>query len=117
MKKKSILIVFVLIFMFIFYINLNISSKNKNDLGFCKQNSDCKTPTKYLIQSNCPFSSACINEVCRVICPMTYHDKNSSISKSYSSGCKINNDCDCSWRMNKTLECLCLNGSCVSVEE
>jgi hypothetical protein len=35
----------------------------------CKQDSDCKTPTQYLIRSNCPYTSACISDRCAVICP------------------------------------------------
>jgi hypothetical protein len=56
------------------------------------------------MQSNCPFTSACINSQCRVICPI------------FDSVCSSNDDCDCSWRSEKSLDCLCLKGSCVSVE-
>lgn len=35
----------------------------------CSLDSDCTTPTEYLIRSSCPYTSKCIEESCAVICP------------------------------------------------
>jgi hypothetical protein len=93
------------------------SEKYVENIGeSCNVSEDCKTPMEYLIQSNCPFGSACIDSECKVVCPLAYHDPNPEISKSYSFVCEIDDDCDCSERENRTLECVCLDNTCVSVE-
>lgn len=83
---------------------------------YCEINSDCKTPMEFIIQSNCPFGAACINNTCKVVCPLFYHDPNIDISRSYSFTCETNSDCDCSERGSRTIECLCVENSCVSIE-
>jgi len=35
----------------------------------CAQDSECVTPAKYLVQSNCPYTSLCLNANCTVVCP------------------------------------------------
>lgn len=35
----------------------------------CKKDSECETPWEYLIKSNCPYTSKCIENKCSVICP------------------------------------------------
>jgi hypothetical protein len=35
----------------------------------CEENLECTTPGKYLIQSNCPYTSLCIKNKCTVVCP------------------------------------------------
>lgn len=35
----------------------------------CKKDSECETPWEYLIRSNCPYTSKCIQDKCSVICP------------------------------------------------
>ncbi len=82
----------------------------------CVQHSDCKTPMEYLIQSNCPFSSACIENTCKVICPLYFHDPNPKISKSYSVACMVDSDCNCTERGEQTKKCVCVSGGCASVE-
>lgn len=84
--------------------------------GPCKENTDCKTPIEYLVQSNCPFASACIEGTCKVICPFTFHDPDPNVNKSYPVPCKEDYDCDCSIRGDRWIDCLCLEGGCVSVE-
>lgn len=71
----------------------------------CNVDLDCRTPMEFLVQSNCPFSSTCLENECRVICPL------------FEESCVRDSDCDCSWRGNRTLDCLCLNEKCVSVEK
>jgi hypothetical protein len=81
----------------------------------CIEHSECITPMEYLVQSNCPYASACIDGTCKVICPLTYHDPNPEISKTYPFECVTESDCNCTERTN-SLDCVCLDGSCVSVE-
>jgi hypothetical protein len=70
----------------------------------------------YLTQSNCPFSSACIAWSCQVICTVTTHDPDSSVSESNPITCELDTECDCSNRWDRSLDCVCLDGSCISVE-
>lgn len=35
----------------------------------CEIDDDCETPWEYLIRSNCPYTSKCLNKKCNVICP------------------------------------------------
>jgi len=35
----------------------------------CKLDGDCKTPPEYLIRSNCPYASICLDTKCVVVCP------------------------------------------------
>lgn len=35
----------------------------------CTKEKDCETPSEYLIRSDCPYQSKCIQNVCTVICP------------------------------------------------
>jgi hypothetical protein len=71
---------------------------------FCVQDTDCQIPMEFLVQSNCPFGSACINSECKVVCPF------------YESECTTNADCNCDQRGTKTQDCICHKGSCVSIE-
>jgi len=41
----------------------------------CTQDSDCITPTTYMIQSSCPYTSKCINLQCSVVCPKPFVGK------------------------------------------
>jgi hypothetical protein len=81
----------------------------------CFTDSDCETPFEYLVQSNCPFDSACIKNKCHVVCPFSYHDPNQNISKSYPMPCNKDSDCNCSNRAN-SIDCICHDGGCLSVE-
>ena len=69
----------------------------------CEIDLDCQTPMEFMIQSNCPFGSACIDSQCVVVCPLFQQ-------------CAVDSDCNCSDRGQKTLDCVCLEGSCLSVE-
>jgi hypothetical protein len=35
----------------------------------CGIDDECETPSQYLIQSNCPYTSRCIEQRCTVVCP------------------------------------------------
>jgi hypothetical protein len=85
----------------------------------CSSSSECSVPMRYAVQSNCPYQGACINEECRVVCPISYHDPDPNVSVSYPYPCNASTadtDCDCSERGSRTIECLCADGGCVSVE-
>jgi inhibitor of cysteine peptidase len=85
-------------------------------LRACSEDSECEVPMHYAIRSNCPFGAACVNDECRVVCPLTYHDPDPNVSKSYPFTCEAGSDCDCTERGELTLECACLDSKCVSVE-
>lgn len=84
--------------------------------GYCNEDSNCKTPIEFVMQSNCAFTSACVNNKCKVICPFTFPDPNPQANKTYPVPCQEDYDCDCSIRHDRWLQCLCLDGGCVSVE-
>lgn len=83
----------------------------------CSLDEDCNTPTEYLRQSNCFFGTACIDSTCQVICPITIDDNTSGVALGSAVMCETAADCDCSSRWDRALDCLCLDGECVSVEE
>jgi hypothetical protein len=85
-------------------------------IGPCEYHTDCTVPMDYAIRSNCPFGAACIDSECRVVCPLMYHDPDPEVSMSYPYECSSDSDCDCSERVH-SLECLCVDSVCVSVEE
>jgi hypothetical protein len=45
-----------------------IQSENKS----CETKEDCQTPPEYLIRSNCPYSSRCIENECFTVCPKPF---------------------------------------------
>lgn len=95
----------------------DISNSGLSNLGAsCTAYSECKLPMEFMIQSNCPFTTACINSKCKVICPLVYHDPNPEISKSYPFTCNTNSECNCEERGEKTIDCVCVDNKCVSVE-
>lgn len=77
----------------------------------CSKSQECELPMNYAVQSNCPFQSACLDGVCRVVCPIWNQG-----SASYVVSCQMDSDCDCAERSEKTQKCVCSSGSCVSVE-
>lgn len=42
-----------------------IESSNES----CSTEIDCETPGEYLIRSDCPYQSKCIQNICTVVCP------------------------------------------------
>lgn len=89
---------------------------NSNLGAPCNAHEDCVTPMEFMIQSNCPFGSACIENRCKVVCPFAFHDPDPNVNKSYPVPCKDDWDCDCSMRGERSILCMCLDGGCVSVE-
>jgi hypothetical protein len=37
--------------------------------NICQDSSECKTPSEYLIQSNCAYESRCFENQCVIVCP------------------------------------------------
>ncbi len=72
----------------------------------CKTDADCLTPMDYLIQSNCPFGSICQAGSCVVTCPVVEPQI-----------CEQDSDCNCENRGDKSLDCVCHDGSCLSIED
>jgi regulatory protein YycI of two-component signal transduction system YycFG len=90
MKNKKNIIVLVIILIILFLIVFFIKKENvdKNNIVLpenysldnyniekitdisCKKSIECKTPPEYLVRSNCPYTSMCINKKCNVICPV-----------------------------------------------
>lgn len=73
--------------------NLENYSVEKVTGESCAQNSDCKTPGEYLIQSRCPFTSLCLQNTCTIVCPAqngwkTYSDTEKNISFQYPEDLK-----------------------------
>ena len=116
MKKSFVLILLVSMIITSGCNTSNESSYESNIGGSCIQHSECKLPMDYAIQSNCPFGTACIDSACKVVCPLSYHDPNPEVSKSYPFACELDFDCDCSERGEMTIDCVCVDNKCVSVE-
>ena len=36
----------------------------------CETNEQCETPSEYLLQSRCPFTTLCLDKTCVVVCPL-----------------------------------------------
>lgn len=83
----------------------------------CNNNNECETPMDFLIQSNCPFGSACIDNQCRVVCPLFYYSLEPDVMHSYQYICENDTECDCSERQERTLECRCIDNKCLSIEK
>lgn len=79
----------------------------------CEKDIDCKTPFSFLIQSNCPYESICIENICEVVCPIMYYEEN----KNYYAQCEENENCNCSERGEKSINCICSKGNCFSIEQ
>jgi len=69
----------------------------------CARDSDCQTPNEYLVRSNCPFTSACQEGKCLVVC-------------EDMQPCQRDTDCTCSHYAAQDLKrCACIRGKCDAV--
>ncbi|MDD5135339.1 MAG: hypothetical protein PHP01_08015 [Phycisphaerae bacterium] len=67
----------------------------------------------YLIRSNCPFGSACIDGACAVVCPMPSKEEGTWKEKM---SCVSDGECDCgSYAASDAKSCRCIDGACVAV--
>ncbi|MFW6230646.1 MAG: hypothetical protein ACOC32_01335 [Nanoarchaeota archaeon] len=77
----------------------------------CSADEECALPFDYAVRSNCPFESNCIDDACKIVCPLGFQEiPNEEVS------CNTDADCDCSVRGDATIACRCHEGACVSVE-
>lgn len=77
----------------------------------CDQKEDCELPFMFAIRSNCPFTSKCIENKCKVICPEPYKSIEEAEEKKFQ--CEENEDCDCSYYKAPDFDmCLCLDNIC-----
>lgn len=76
-------------------------------IGECAIDEECTLPMEFAMQSNCPFESICLYDECRVACP---------VPTDAPKRCLGDRVCDCSPRGNRTLECICHDRTCYSVE-
>lgn len=110
MNSKLIIVLFIIITMATGCNN----ELNNTQKDVC--NTNCETPMEYLIQSNCPFTSICYENKCQVVCPIYFNNFQSEENNKFSPMCEKNSDCDCSWRGNRTKECICFKEKCYSIE-
>ena len=81
----------------------------------CRTSEQCETPMSYLLRSNCPFGSACIDGTCAVVCPMP-----SKGAQGWSQPVACIRDADCdsgSYAAADLKNCRCVDGTCVAVVE
>lgn len=82
----------------------------------CSVDEECETPFSFLVQSRCPFSAACIENECRVICSDWLHDPEFTQDGSMPRQCAADEECDCAHFTAPDLEaCRCHDGVCVAV--
>jgi len=81
----------------------------------CVIDTDCKTPMSYLVRSNCPFESRCIENKCNVVCIGPYPNKEAELN--VIAQCNKNTDCNCStfYSGNDLTKCTCLKGLCAAI--
>ena len=81
----------------------------------CVSHEECATPMAYLLRSNCPYNSRCVDNVCRVVCPMP----SARVEKGWGKQeCNADTDCDCSaYTSAGATQCRCIDNSCVAVVE
>lgn len=78
----------------------NYKIENISDVS-CKKSAECVTPSKYLMRSNCPYVSLCIENKCNVVCPeykapnIVGGDKDiyGCIGSAGYSWCEVKNKC------------------------
>ncbi len=82
----------------------------------CGSHAECKTPMGYLVRSNCPFASMCVDGSCAVVCPMSAHDPNPALSRGSKASCTRDADCDCGgYAASDPNTCRCIDAQCVAV--
>lgn len=79
----------------------------------CAGDSECETPFSFMVRSSCPFESKCIEEKCRVACPIDFGKENGDKNK-----CKYNQDCNCAtYVADDKKDCVCFKNECLMLVE
>ncbi|MDD4319016.1 MAG: hypothetical protein PHW10_01695 [Candidatus Peribacteraceae bacterium] len=80
----------------------------------CSSSDECQTPVDFLVRSNCPFGSACIDGSCAVVCPMP--SPQPTVGWTQPVACSEDTDCDCGTYASNDMEnCRCIDGACLAV--
>ncbi|MDD3794062.1 MAG: hypothetical protein PHI37_04570 [Candidatus Gracilibacteria bacterium] len=76
----DILIIYFAVYFFVFKKETPIETQTVSIQNYtiaetldvsCNIDSDCETPMDYMIRSNCPYTSKCLEKKCSVVCPET----------------------------------------------
>jgi hypothetical protein len=82
----------------------------------CTSHAECETPMSYLIRSNCPYGSKCIDDHCAVVCTLPSPVPEEGWTKPLA--CLDDGDCDCSpYGPADVIRCSCIDKQCVAVVE
>ncbi|MDD4352217.1 MAG: hypothetical protein PHU71_04540 [Candidatus Gracilibacteria bacterium] len=73
-KKMLIIIAGCLLLLIIFLILQSQQAEQDFEVAevleeSCELDADCETPFDYLVRSNCPYESRCLDKKCTVVCP------------------------------------------------
>lgn len=95
--------------------NRDFDAEEMQEIGkSCSKKEDCKTPLPFLIRSNCAYESKCIDNQCKVVCPVPH--KNTAKAFEGKAQCQENSDCDCSpFLRRKSTKCVCYNEKCLVI--
>jgi hypothetical protein len=78
----------------------------------CRFKEDCTTPFPFMIRSDCPFESECINHDCRVVCSKPWENQAEEVTKEKQ--CSYNKECSCDYYQGSDLEdCICFENRCM----
>ncbi len=78
----------------------------------CRFKDDCVTPFPFMIRSDCPFESECINNDCRVACLKPWEGKNKELEQEKQ--CTYNKECRCDYyKGSDSRDCICFKNRCM----
>lgn len=118
-------------FVLLFFIVLVLGcQKNVEEIGnspgmSCQVHADCQTPVKYLVMSNCPHYSLCVENKCAVVCLRVLNsaeDQNhpTVVDPNYFSppvNCSTSIDCVERCTEGFGSSCACVEGNCYYIVE
>jgi len=77
----------------------------------CTSDLECQTPMSYLIQSNCPYGSKCVDNECRVVCSF-FPDQEAADACQTDADCALCNET----YPRAGATCRCLDNRCHRIE-
>ena len=106
----------ILFFLILVFISSCSHSQNLSTKQVCLTDGECETPGEYLLRSDCPFDSACIDGTCKVICQMWTLSPDADDYASFPVMCETDEDCSCEGYSAKDLiKCSCIREVCTAV--
>jgi len=82
----------------------------------CDSAQDCPLPGSYAVRSDCPYSTACRQGRCVIICPLRQYGPAINSGANHQTACQAASDCDCSlWTGGGDYRCACFDGQCAAV--